>query len=133
MAPWGTVEARRLRLLDLLRERCAIDVRYLTYHFGGEGESLDLPTAAPHFEPSLAFHHPVMQETLIDADQHDEYWVRLRDAERLSAAALMSVGPGGAARRDRALEIFGREPELETWTYGPEANCDDAVRAELLA
>ena len=24
-------------------------------------------------------------------------------------------------------------PELETWTYGPESHCDDAVRAELLA
>ena len=67
------------------------------------------------------------------AKQHDEFWERLHDAERLSATALMSVGPDGAARRDRALEIFDRVPELETWTYGPEAHCDDAVRAELLA
>jgi 2-polyprenyl-6-methoxyphenol hydroxylase-like FAD-dependent oxidoreductase len=67
------------------------------------------------------------------AERHDEFWERLHAAERLSAAALMSVGPDGAARRDRALEIFDRVPELETWTYGPEAHCDDAVRAELLA
>jgi hypothetical protein len=67
------------------------------------------------------------------AEQHDEFWERLHDAERLSAAALMSVGPAGASRRARALEIFDRVPELETWTYGPEAHCDDAVRAELLA
>jgi hypothetical protein len=45
----------------------------------------------------------------------------------------MSVGPDGASRRARALEIFDRVPELETWTYGPEAHCHDAVRAELLA
>jgi hypothetical protein len=46
---------------------------------------------------------------------------------------LGPVGPDGASRRARALEIFDRVPELETWTYGPEAHCDDAVRAELLA
>jgi transposase len=67
------------------------------------------------------------------AERHDEFWERLRDAERLSAAALMSVGPDGAERRGRALEIFDRLPELETWTYGPEAHCDDAIRAEILA
>ena len=45
----------------------------------------------------------------------------------------MSVGPDGASRRGRALEIFDRTPELETWTYDPEAYCDDNVRTELLA
>jgi 2-polyprenyl-6-methoxyphenol hydroxylase-like FAD-dependent oxidoreductase len=349
MATWGTVEAKRLGLFELLRERCAIDVQYLTYHVNGVGEPFDLLAAEPHFEPSLAFHHPVMQEALIEeagvagatvwrpsrlvsltpggpptaevmvdgvvrtvtvrlvvgadgrdsqvarlggferhadpdellaagllvrgemdtgdavnmfigqaagqiaavtrvasslyrvyffhhidalpsrlsgdrdvgtafgflrdagvpgewlvdarpqgplatfdgahrwveqpyrdgvvlvgdaagasdpswgsglsrtlrdvrllrdaliaekdwrlaadvyAEQHDEFWERLHDVERLTAAALMSVGPDGASRRARALEIFDRVPELETWTYGPEAHCDDAVRAELLA
>ena len=66
MATWGTVEAKRLGLFELLRERCAIDVRYLTYHVEGVGVPLDLLAAAPHFEPSLAFHHPVMQEALIE-------------------------------------------------------------------
>jgi hypothetical protein len=65
--------------------------------------------------------------------QHDDFWERLRDAEHLSAAALMSAGPDGTARRDRALEIFDAVPELETWTYGPEAHCDDEVRSQLLA
>ena len=349
MATWGTFEAKRLGVYELLRERCAIDVRYLTYHVEGVGVPIDLLAAAPHFEPSLAFHHPVMQEALIEeaavagatiwrpsklvsltpgdrptaeievdgvvqtvtarlivgadgrdsqvarlggferradpdellaagllvrgdmdtgdavnmfigqaagqiaavtriasdlyrlyffhhidaipsrlsgerdveaafgflrdagvpgewlvdarpegplatfdgahrwverpyrdgvvlvgdaagasdpswgsglsrtlrdvrllrdaltadkdwavaadayAEHHDEFWERLHDAERLSAAALMSVGADGASRRGRALEIFDRVPELETWTYGPEAHCDDAVRAELLA
>jgi hypothetical protein len=57
------------------------------------------------------------------AEQHDGFWERLHNAERLSAAALMSVGADGASRRARALEIFDRVPELETWTYGPEAHC----------
>ncbi|MDX6629668.1 MAG: hypothetical protein QOH00_1914, partial [Gaiellales bacterium] len=42
-------------------------------------------------------------------------------------------GPDGADRRARAFEILEQVPELETWTYGPEARCDDAVRAQLLA
>ena len=66
MATWGTVEAKRLGLFELLRERCAIEVRYLTYYVEGVGAPLDLLAAAPHFEPSLAFHHPVMQEALIE-------------------------------------------------------------------
>jgi hypothetical protein len=45
----------------------------------------------------------------------------------------MSAGPDGIARRDRAFEIFDAVPELETWTYGPEAHCDDDVRTQLLA
>ena len=57
---WGTVEAKRLGLFELLLERCAIEVRYLTYYVEGDGAPLDLAATAPHFEPSLAFHHPVM-------------------------------------------------------------------------
>ena len=45
----------------------------------------------------------------------------------------MSVGPGSADRRGRAFEILEEVPEFETWTYGPEARCDDALRAQLLA
>lgn len=67
------------------------------------------------------------------AEQHDDFWDRLHDVERLTAAALMSVGADGADRRARAFEILEEVPELETWTYGPEARCDDAIRAHLLA
>jgi menaquinone-9 beta-reductase len=67
------------------------------------------------------------------AEQHDEFWDRLRDAERLTAAALMQAGSDGAERRARAFEILEQVPELETWTYGPEARCDERVRAQLLA
>ena len=52
MATWGTVEAKRLGLFELLRERCAIEVRYLTYHVDGVGAPIDLLAAAPHFEPA---------------------------------------------------------------------------------
>jgi 2-polyprenyl-6-methoxyphenol hydroxylase-like FAD-dependent oxidoreductase len=67
------------------------------------------------------------------AEQHDDYWDRLHDVERLSAAALLSATPDAAARRARALEIIDSVPELEMWTYGPEASCDDTVREQLLA
>jgi len=64
--PKKPVEAKRFGLLELLRERCAIEVQYLTYHVEGVGAPLDLLAAAPHFAPSLAFHHPVMQEALLE-------------------------------------------------------------------
>ena len=46
MATWGTAEAKRLGLFELLRERCSIEVRYLTYHVEGVGAPLDLLAAA---------------------------------------------------------------------------------------
>lgn len=67
------------------------------------------------------------------AEQHDEFWDRLHAVERLTAAALMSFGPGGAERRARAFEILDSVPEFDTFTYGPEARCDDALREQLLA
>jgi hypothetical protein len=45
----------------------------------------------------------------------------------------MSAAPDGADRRARAFEILEQVPELETWTYGPEARCDDGIREQLLA
>jgi menaquinone-9 beta-reductase len=88
MATWGTVEAKRLDLHELLCEHCATEVRYLTYHYEGEAvTTYDLPTAPPNFEPSLAFHHPVMQQVLIE------------EAARAGAAVwrparLVSLTPG---------------------------------------
>ena len=37
MATWGTVEAKRLGLFELLRDRCATEARYLIYrvHISG--------------------------------------------------------------------------------------------------
>ena len=119
MATWGTVEAKRLDLFELLRERCATEIRYLTYCVKGVvAASVELPTTAPHFEPSLAFHQPVMQGGSARGG-----CVRGRD--RLAQTA--------GTHRLRVWEVFDRVPELEIWTYGPEAHCDDAVRAELLA
>jgi 2-polyprenyl-6-methoxyphenol hydroxylase-like FAD-dependent oxidoreductase len=56
MATWGTVEAKRLGLFGLLRERCATEVRYLTYCVEGVvAASADLPTAAPHLSRRSRF------------------------------------------------------------------------------
>ena len=49
-------------------EGCAVEVPCLSAHVDGEQvPPIDLRTAAPHCEPSVAFFHPVMQEALIGA------------------------------------------------------------------
>ncbi len=67
------------------------------------------------------------------AEQHDQFWARLRDLEHLNATALMSPGPPGLKRRIRTLELVENIPEFETWTYGPEASCPNDIRTQLLA
>jgi len=68
MAPWGSEEARRLGIYDLLRDRCGLEVQYTTFWFGGEaGQPRDLHATTPHGLGNLDFKHPEMQEALIDA------------------------------------------------------------------
>jgi 2-polyprenyl-6-methoxyphenol hydroxylase-like FAD-dependent oxidoreductase len=54
----------------------------------GVGEPFDLLAAAPHFEPSLAFHHPVMQEALIEE-------AGVAGATVWRPSRLVSLTPGG--------------------------------------
>ena len=73
---------------------------------------------------------PVTYSATVGAVCHSS---RVRVSSSIQSHGTSPFGPDGASRRARALEIFDRVPELETWTYGPEAHCDDTVRAELLA
>jgi 2-polyprenyl-6-methoxyphenol hydroxylase-like FAD-dependent oxidoreductase len=68
VAPWGSEEARTLGVYDLLRDRCGIEVPYITFWFGGHaGGRRDLCTTTPHGMGSLDFKHAEMQEVLLEA------------------------------------------------------------------
>lgn len=68
------------------------------------------------------------------AADHDDFFQRLRRAERLSAALHFSMGEAAERRRERAYALMEKQPDLnpDTAGRGPEARCDDAVIEALL-
>lgn len=68
------------------------------------------------------------------AADHDDFFHRLRRAERLNAALHFAIGDAAEARRQRAYELMDKHPELnpDVSGLGPEARCNDHVINTLL-
>jgi 2-polyprenyl-6-methoxyphenol hydroxylase-like FAD-dependent oxidoreductase len=68
MTPWGSGEARELGIYDLLASTCGHELP-IWENYVGEMRVVhrDMPSTTPQALPSLAFYHPTMQETLIEA------------------------------------------------------------------
>jgi 2-polyprenyl-6-methoxyphenol hydroxylase-like FAD-dependent oxidoreductase len=65
---WGTVDAKALGLYDLLLDRCAHELPFITrYRDEAVVVHRDLAQTTPSGGRELTFFHPAMQETLIDA------------------------------------------------------------------
>jgi 2-polyprenyl-6-methoxyphenol hydroxylase-like FAD-dependent oxidoreductase len=62
MQPWGTAEARELRLRQTLIEECAHETRWWTM----PEENRDLIETTPSRLGSLNFYHPEMQQRLLN-------------------------------------------------------------------
>ena len=58
---------------------------------------------------------------------HDDFFHRLRRAERLNAALHFAMGDAAEARRQRAYALMDKHPELnpDVTGLGPEARCND--------
>ena len=69
------------------------------------------------------------------ASMHDDFFHRLRRAERLNAALNFSMGDVAEARRQRAYGLMDKYPELnpDVTGLGPDARCNDHVLGEELA
>ena len=66
--PWGTVELKRLGLYELLLRECGQEIRWFDISFGPTGSTRrDLLATTPQQTPVLTFHHPHMQECLLQA------------------------------------------------------------------
>ena len=65
---------------------------------------------------------------------HDDFFHRLRRAERLNAALNFTMGDAAEARRQRAYGLMDKYPELnpDVTGLGPEARCNDHVIKTLL-
>ena len=68
------------------------------------------------------------------AADHDDFFHRLRRAERMNAALHFAMGDAAEARRQRAYELMAKHPELDPDVsgLGPEARCNDHVIRTLL-
>lgn len=68
------------------------------------------------------------------AADHDDFFQRLRRAERFNATLHFSMGEKAESRRQRAYELMDRHPELnpDVSGLGPEARCNDQMINTLL-
>jgi flavin-dependent dehydrogenase len=59
LLPWGSVEAKMLRIYDRLRQSCAREIRREIFSFGGEmSEPRDYPASTPGGTCALSFFIP---------------------------------------------------------------------------
>jgi menaquinone-9 beta-reductase len=68
------------------------------------------------------------------ATDHDDFFQRLRRAERLNATLHFAMGEAAESRRQHAYSLMDKHPELnpDVSGLGPEARCNDHVISALL-
>jgi 2-polyprenyl-6-methoxyphenol hydroxylase-like FAD-dependent oxidoreductase len=100
LLPWGVSEARRLGLLDTLLAAGSHEVRWWSVHRDGAVASRrDLVATTPHGLGCLDFHHPAMQEALLQAAMRAGAQVRrgvkVTGVKRGRTPGLVVEGPEG--------------------------------------
>ena len=66
LMPWGSLEAKRLGVYDLLLEGCAIEAAYYSrFRSGAAPVVRDLLATTPAATCCMTFSHPAMQEVLL--------------------------------------------------------------------
>ncbi|TGV61037.1 FAD-dependent monooxygenase [bacterium M00.F.Ca.ET.141.01.1.1] len=66
LMPWGSLEADRLGIYDLLLKKCAIEVAYFSNSTNGSRPAVrDLPATTPGATSCMTFPHPEMQAVLL--------------------------------------------------------------------
>ena len=84
MWPWGVAELRKLGLYDRLLETCAHEVPYVDL----AGSPLrDFRNSTPQKLPAITFHHPAMQEVVLEA-------AKSAGAQIQRGATVREVKPG---------------------------------------
>lgn len=65
LMPWGSLEAKRLGIYDLLLKTCAIEATYYSRFRNGAPAIRDLLATTPGNTCCMTFPHPAMQEVLL--------------------------------------------------------------------
>jgi 2-polyprenyl-6-methoxyphenol hydroxylase-like FAD-dependent oxidoreductase len=118
MTPWGVAEAKRLGILELLRDECAHEVPWVDLYSGNvlTGHRPVVPTT-PHQLPCLSFYHPAMQELLIGAAASARANVRrgasVRDV-RPGSPVTVVAGDNGHSEEIHARLVVGADGRSST-------------------
>jgi menaquinone-9 beta-reductase len=114
MYPWGTAEADALGLGQLLRDSCALEIRFLDTYFGPTRMRRDLVETTPQQLPAMDFIHAEMQEVLLAAAASAGAEVRRGDSVTAvttspGAASRMTVSHGGTTQEITARLVVGAD------------------------
>jgi len=109
LVPWGTAEARKLGIAELLLQKCAKAVPWVDLGFGPR----NLLDTTPQKEPMLTYCHPEMQEVLLA--EAEESGAEVRRGVTVESVASRTAGTGnptvtvrnGAAEKIAARLIVG--------------------------
>jgi 2-polyprenyl-6-methoxyphenol hydroxylase-like FAD-dependent oxidoreductase len=112
-APWGVAETQALGLYDLLRTTCALEApRFGLYTEPEFGEPRDLRATTARQLPFFTFHHPKMQEVVlqaaVDAGAEVRRGASVRDVQ-LGGVPTVTVEQDGRAEEIRARLIVGAD------------------------
>ena len=121
LLPWGTVEAKRLGIYDILLANCATEAgREHFFYSGKPSEPRDFRCSTPEGTCTLSFYHPEMQECLLQEAIRVgvEVWRNATmTAVRSGATPEVDIAHDGKTRTLKARLIVGadgRESQLAT-------------------
>jgi 2-polyprenyl-6-methoxyphenol hydroxylase-like FAD-dependent oxidoreductase len=119
LMPWGSLEAQRLGIYDLLLKSCAIEVAYYSrFRLGANPVVRDLAATTPANTRCMTFPHPEMQETLLS--RAAALGVTIRRGEAVSGIIpgdipKVQIGSDAAAVSARLVVLAdGRESRLRS-------------------
>jgi 2-polyprenyl-6-methoxyphenol hydroxylase-like FAD-dependent oxidoreductase len=114
MYPWGTAEAHALGLGELLRDSCALEIRFLDTYGGPMRTRRDLIETTPQQLPCMNFIHAEMQEVLLKAAASAGAEVRRGDSVTQvttspGAVPRITVSHGGTTQETTARLVVGAD------------------------
>lgn len=112
-APWGVAETQALGLYDILRTTCAHEAsRFGLYTEPEFGEPRDLTATTARQLPFFTFHHPEMQEVVLqaalDAGAEVRRGASVRDV-KLGGVPTVTVEQDGRVEEIRARLVVGAD------------------------
>ncbi|WP_162918407.1 FAD-dependent oxidoreductase [Taklimakanibacter deserti] len=125
LMPWGSLEAKRLGIYNLLLKSCAIEVAYYSrFRPGAAALVRDLVATTPGNTCCMTFPHPAMQEVLLAE-------AAALGAEVRRGEAVAAVTPGEPARVHIGSDAAGLSARLVVLADGRDSRLRTPVGFEV--